>query len=296
MHVRSSNEGARPLLLTHGWPGSVIEFFKCIDALTEPQDHGGDAKDAYHLVIPSLPGFGWSGKPTATGWNIERVAHAWAALMARLGYDRYFAQGGDWGSMVTSAIGRVDPEHCAAIHINMVVVPPDPSAEDLTDLEKRGLAAFQHYQEWDSGYSTQQRTRPQTLGYGLVDSAVGQMAWIIEKFWAWTDSDGDPENVLSKDEMLDNVMVYWINAAGASSARIYWESFGAGLGQEQITVPMGGAIFPKEIFQTSRRFAEKVYPNIIHWTEHDRGGHFAAFEKPEVFVKEVRDCFGKVEI
>ena len=294
MHIRSSRDDAQPLLLTHGWPGSIVEFLKVIGPLTEPGNHGAADAPAYHLVIPSLPGFGFSGKPKATGWGVEKIAHAWAQLMARLGYDAYFAQGGDWGAIVTTNIGRVDPEHCKGIHINMVVAPPDPSADDLTPLEISGLEGMQYYNDWDSGYSKQQSTRPQTLGYALVDSAAGQMAWILEKFWAWTDCDGDPETVLSRDELLDNIMVYWINAAGASSARIYWESFGGAIGQSQVTVPMGGTIFPKEIFRTSRRFAENVYTNIIHWEEKDSGGHFAAFEQPEVFVGEVRSCFGKV--
>ena len=226
---------------------------------------------------------------------MEKIAQVWAELMARLGYQAYFAQGGDWGAIVTTNIGRVDPDHCKGIHLNMVVAPPDPSAEDLTPLEISSLEGMQYYNDWDSGYSKQQSTRPQTLGYALVDSAAGQMAWILEKFWAWTDCDGDPENVLSRDELLDNIMVYWINAAGASSARIYWESFGGAMGQSQVTVPMGGTIFPKEIFRTSRRFAENVYTHIIHWEEKDSGGHFAAFEQPEVYVDEVRSCFAKVK-
>jgi pimeloyl-ACP methyl ester carboxylesterase len=295
MHIRSSREDAQPLLLTHGWPGSIVEFLKVIGPLTEPGEHGAADAPAYHLVIPSLPGFGFSGKPTQTGWGVEKIAQVWSELMARLGYQAYFAQGGDWGAVVTTNIGRVDPEHCKGIHLNMVVAPPDPSAEDLTPLEISSLEGMQYYNDWDSGYSKQQSTRPQTLGYALVDSAAGQMAWILEKFWAWTDCDGDPENVLSRDELLDNIMVYWINAAGASSARIYWESFGGAIGQSQVTVPMGGTIFPKEIFRTSRRFAENVYTHIIHWEEKDSGGHFAAFEQPEVYVDEVRSCFSKVK-
>lgn len=296
LHVPSSNPNAKPLLLTHGWPGSVVEFLKVIDPLTEPQNHGGNAADAFHLVIPSLPGFGWSGKPSHTGWGIPKIAEAWAALMAELGYDRYFAQGGDWGAIVTSTIGAIDPAHCAGIHINMIVVPPDPAVDDLTDEEKSAMEAFQYYQDWDSGYSKQQSTRPQTLGYGLVDSPVGQAAWIIEKFYQWMDCNGHPENVVSKDELLDNVMVYWLNAAGASSARIYWESFGAGIAGLQINVPMGGTIFPKEIFRTSRRFAEKVYTQIVHWTVKDTGGHFAAFEQPAVYTDEIRTCFRQMDL
>lgn len=296
LHILSSNPDARPLLLTHGWPGSVVEFLKVIDPLTEPQNHGGKAEDAFHLVIPSLPGFGWSGKPAQTGWGIPKIAEAWAALMAELGYERYFAQGGDWGAIVTSTIGATDPVHCAGIHINMIVVPPDPSVDDLTELEKSAIEAFQFYQDWDSGYSKQQSTRPQTLGYGLVDSPAGQAAWIIEKFYQWMDCNGHPENIVSKDELLDNVMVYWLNAAGASSARIYWESFGSGIAGLQIDVPMGGTIFPKEIFRTSRRFAEKVYTNIVHWAVKDTGGHFAAFEQPEVYTDEIRSCFRQMDL
>jgi pimeloyl-ACP methyl ester carboxylesterase len=199
MHIKSSSPQARPLLLTHGWPGSVVEFLKVIEPLTEPQKHGGKAEDAFHLVIPSLPGYGFSDKPTTTGWSVEKTADAWAELMARLGYPRYFAQGGDWGAVVTSHVGRRDPEHCLGIHLNMVTVPPDASASDLTDIERSALAGWQFYQESDSGYSKQQATRPQTLGYGLVDSPSGQAAWIVEKFYQWMDCQGHPENVVSRD-------------------------------------------------------------------------------------------------
>ncbi len=296
MHVRSSHAQAKPLILTHGWPGSVVEFLKVIDALTEPERYGGTTSDAFHLVIPSLPGFGFSGKPTTTGWGVEKIGKAWANLMTRLGYPQYLAQGGDWGAIVTTAIGRSDPDNCKAIHLNMVISPPDPNAPDLTDGEKSGLAGLQHYNDWDSGYAKQQSTRPQTLGYALVDSPAGQAAWILEKFWSWMDCQGNPENILTKDELLDNVMVYWVNAAAASSARIYWESFGSAMAGQQVTVPTGGTIFPKEIFRTSRRFAENVYPNIIYWSEQDQGGHFAAFEQPEVFVGEVRNCFRQITV
>jgi len=295
IHVRSSREDAEPLILTHGWPGSVVEFLKVIGPLTEPNAHGQPDAPAYHLVIPSLPGYGFSGKPTETGWGVEKIASTWAKLMARLGYEAYFAQGGDWGAIVTTNIGRVDPSHCKGIHLNMVGSPPDPSASDLPPLEVSGLEGMAYYNDWDSGYSKQQSTRPQTLGYALVDSAAGQMAWILEKFWAWTDSDGDPLNVLSRDELLDNIMVYWINAAGASSARLYWESFGGSAQQTAVTVPMGGTIFPKEIFRTSKRFAQRVYTNIVYWAEKDKGGHFAAFEQPETYIEEVRNCFGKIK-
>jgi pimeloyl-ACP methyl ester carboxylesterase len=280
--------------MTHGWPGSVVEFHKVIGPLTDPTAHGGEARDAFHIVCPSLPGYGFSDKPQETGWGIERIAAAWAQLMARLGYDRYLAQGGDWGAMVTTAIGYQDPEHCAGIHLNMVVAPPDPETmNDLTEQEQGSLASLKHYQDWDSGYSKQQSTRPQTVGYGLVDSPAGQAAWILEKFWSWTDCDGHPENVLTRDELLDNVMLYWLPGAAASSARLYWQSF-TGRATDEVPVPTGCSIFPKEIMRASRRWADKRYRNIIHWNELEKGGHFAAFEQPETFVDEVRTCFRKV--
>ena len=294
LHVRSSHEHARPLLLSHGWPGSIVEFLKVIGPLTEPQDHGLDQNQAFHLVIPSLPGYGFSGKPTKTGWSVEKMADTFAMLMARLGYDRYLAQGGDWGSAITSAIGRQDTEHCLGIHLNMVLAPPDHGSKDLTEHEMSALAGLAHYQEWDSGYSKQQATRPQTLSYGLADSPSGQAAWVLEKYWSWTDCDGDPANVLSRDEMLDNIMVYWLNNTSASSGRLYWHSFGKGAQQTEIKVPMGGTIFPKEIFRTSQRFAERLYKNIVYWNERPKGGHFAAFEQPEIYVEEIRACFAKI--
>ncbi|MDP6343176.1 MAG: epoxide hydrolase [Alphaproteobacteria bacterium] len=294
LHVRSPHPDALPLVITHGWPSSIIEFHKVIGRLTDPTAHGGDAADAFHVVAPSLPGFGFSGKPTRPGWTTQRTGAAWAELMARLGYDGYVAQGGDWGAMVTEAIGQQDPEHCRAIHLNMVRARPDPETmDDLSPLEREGLAGMKHYRDWDSGYSKQQSTRPQTVGYGLADSPVGQAAWILEKFWAWTDCDGHPENVLGRDEMLDNVMLYWLPDAAASSARIYWESFGK-VPADEISLPVGCSIFPKEIFRVSRRWAAQRFTNIIHWNELDRGGHFAAFEQPGIFVDELRACFRQV--
>jgi pimeloyl-ACP methyl ester carboxylesterase len=289
IHARSPEPNARPLIMTHGWPGSIVEFLKVIGPLCDPASHGGDPADAFHVVCPSLPGYGFSGKPATPGWGIEKIADTWATLMARLGYAQYFAQGGDWGSAVTTAIGIRDTAHCQAIHVNMVAARPDP-LDNLTELEQRGLAGMKHYQDWDSGYSKQQSTRPQTLGYGLVDSPIGQAAWIMEKFWAWTDCDGHPENALSRDEMLDNIMLYWLTASGASSARLYWESFGA-FSAGEVQVPTGCSIFPKEVFICSRRWASNRYKNIIYWNELDKGGHFAAFEQPGQFVTELRNCF-----
>lgn len=296
IHLRSSHPGALPLVMTHGWPGSIHEFMKVLGPLTEPQTHGGDAADAFHVVCPTLPGFGFSGKPTTPGWTVQRIGRAWGQLMARLGYDRYVAQGGDWGSAVTTAMGLSETEHCAAIHTNMPLVRPSPAVmNDLTDFEKDALAAGQYYWDRDSGYSKEQSTRPQTVGYGLVDSPIGQAAWILEKFQAWTDCDGHPENVLTRDELMDNVMMYWLPGAGASSARIYWESF-AILGEEPqpVHTPAGVSMFPKEIFRASRRWVEERYTNLIHYNVLDKGGHFAAFEQPETFVEEIRTCFRHV--
>ena len=292
LHVRSPEANALPLILTHGWPGSIVEFLKVIEPLTDPASHGGDAADAFHVVCPALPGYGFSDKPSEPGWGVEKIAGHWAELMAALGYSSYVAQGGDWGSAVTTSLGVQDPEHCRAIHLNMVSARPDPDTmDDLTEAEQSALAGIKHYQDWDSGYSKQQSTRPQTLGYSLVDSPAGQAAWILEKFWAWTDCDGHPENVLSRDEMLDNIMLYWLTASGASSGRLYWESFGSFGSAPEIEVATGCSLFPKVIFRPSRRWAEKRYSNIIYWNELDRGGHFAAFEQPELFVGEVRNCF-----
>jgi pimeloyl-ACP methyl ester carboxylesterase len=291
LHVRSPHEGALPLVITHGWPGSVVEFGKVIGPLADPVAHGGDAADAFHVVCPSLPGYGFSGKPARAGWGSGHTADAWDQLMTRLGYARYGAQGGDWGAQVTTALGMRHPDHLAGIHLNMPIAFPDPaSAGELTPREQAALDSMTYYDRWDSGYSKQQATRPQTVGYGLVDSPAGLCAWIIEKFWAWTDCDGDPANVLSRDEMLDNVMLYWLPATGASSARFYWESIPAPfLGPVQ--VPVGCSIFPKEIFRPSRRWAEKQFPDLRYWNEPDRGGHFAAFEQPAAFVEEVRAAF-----
>jgi pimeloyl-ACP methyl ester carboxylesterase len=291
LHVRSLHEDALPLLITHGWPGSIVEFHKVIGPLTNPTEHGGNAADAFHVVCPSLPGYGFSGKPTRAGWGADHIATAWDQLMGKIGYDRYVAQGGDWGAMVTTCIGVQNLGHCRAIHLNMPIAPPDPATMgDLTEAEKSAIAGMQHYEQWDSGYSKQQSTRPQTVGYGLIDSPAGQAAWILEKFWAWTDCNGHPENVLTRDELLDNVMMYWLPGTAASSARLYWESFRTP-SLEQVTIPTGCSIFPKEIFRSSRRWAEKRFTNLIHWNELEAGGHFAALEQPETFVDEIRECF-----
>ena len=296
LHVRSPQANALPLVLTHGWPGSVVEFLKVIGPLTDPVAHGGKAEDAFHVVVPSLPGYGFSDKPAEAGWSVERIAAAWIELMRRLGYDRYVAQGGDWGSAVTSAMATIRPAQLAAIHLNFVIATPTP--EDLANLsedEKAALAKLQRFSAEGRGYSAIQGTRPQTLGYGLTDSPAGQAAWIYEKLVEWMDCGGNPLSVVSYDDMLDNIMLYWLPANAASSARLYWESmtsFAAGA----TDLPVACSIFPGEITRPIRKWAERKYPNLIHWHELARGGHFAAFEQPELFVDELRTAFRSIRL
>lgn len=290
IHQRSRHPEAIPLLITHGWPGSIVEFHKVIEPLVDPVRFGGAAADAFHVVCPSLPGYGLSGKPAVTGWGVERIAQTWAALMQRLGHTRYLAQGGDWGSAVTQCIGWQDAAHCAGIHVTLAMSTRPQVSDPPTAAEQRALDGLKYYRAWDAGYSKEQSTRPQTVGYALTDSPLGQAAWILEKFWAWTDCDGDPLNVLTLDEMLDNVMLYWWPATGASSARLYWESFQSPPMMD-VSVPVGASIFPKEIFKSSRRWCEARFPKLAYHNVLDKGGHFAAFEQPELFVQEVRAAF-----
>jgi pimeloyl-ACP methyl ester carboxylesterase len=298
IHARSPHHDALPLVITHGWPGSIVEFLKVIGPLSDPVEHGGDPGDAFHVVCPSLPGYGFSDKPAGRGWDVERIAGAWIQLMARLGYERYGAQGSDWGTSISTRIGQRDPDHVAGIHLTPPLAAPDPATfDDLTEAEATALAELEYRREWEDGYTAEQSTRPQTLGYGLVDSPAGLCAWIVEKLWSWTDCDGDLESVLTRDEILDNVMLYWLPGTGASAARLYWES----IRQIQktfteptsdiVAVPTGCSIFPKEVPRPSRRWASKRYTDIRYWNELDRGGHFAAFEQPELFVDEVRSFF-----
>lgn len=291
VHHRSPHADATPLILSHGWPGSIVEFHKVIEPLTNPTEFGGDASDAFHVVAPSLPGYGFSAKPTETGWGVARIGEAFTKLMARLGYDHYVAQGGDWGAGITHAIGALDPDHCAAIHMTLAMGARPGDLSDPTPEELHALERASYYAEWDSGYSKQQSTRPQSVGYGLVDSPSAQAAWIVEKFWAWTDNDGHPEDVLSRDELLDNIMLYWINGNGASSARLYWESFRKGKPLPMGDTPVGFASFPREVVPPVRSWVEPMYPGLCHWADYDKGGHFAAFEVPETFVNEVRTFF-----
>jgi epoxide hydrolase len=292
LHVRSPHPDALPVLITHGWPGSVIEFFKVIGPLTDPERHGGAAEDAFHVVAPSLPGFGFSGKPAEPGWNAARIAEGWTELMARLGYRRYVAQGGDWGSVVTTEMARQQPPGLAGIHLNMPFVIPDPMpTEALSAEEQRALDRYQRFLTDGFGYFHLQATRPQTIGYALTDSPVGQAAWIYEKFYAWTDNDGDPEDALTRDQMLDVITHYWLTGTAASSARMYLENADAAGAPPVVEMPVGCSIFPREIVPAPRSWAQRVYPNLFYWNELDRGGHFAAFEEPALFTQELRDCF-----
>lgn len=292
LHVRSSNPDALPMILSHGWPGSVIEFLKVIGPLTEPQRYGGNTGDAFHLVIPSLPGFGFSGHPKESGWGIERIANTWASLMAMLGYDEFVAQGGDWGAAVTTAIGQIDTPSCKGIHLNMpFAFPSESELSEATTEEKVAMARFTNYQQTGFAYALLQATSPQTLGYALADSPVGQAAWIVEKLQSWSDCNGNPWSIFSRDEVLDNVMLYWLGNSGVSSARLYWESLASWSGTHTTLAWTGCSIFPQELFKPSRRWVERQYPRLTYWNEVERGGHFAALEQPELFVSEMRRCF-----
>jgi pimeloyl-ACP methyl ester carboxylesterase len=293
LHIRSPHADALPLLMTHGWPGSVIEFNKVIGPLTDPIPYGGNATDAFHLVLPSLPGYGFSGHPTASGWNIEKIARTWIELMKRLGYERWAAQGGDWGAAVTACLGQIAPPALCAIHLNTAFLTLPADLSDVTPEERQILVDRDHYNRWLSAYALQHATGPQTLGYGLVDSAVGQAGWIYERFHAWTDHTGRVESVLSLDEILDNVMLYWLPAAGASAGRLYWESL-MNLPYGRCTTPTGMSMFPREMHRASRRWAEANYPNLIYFGMPSRGGHFAAFEQPTLFVNELRSAFASL--
>jgi pimeloyl-ACP methyl ester carboxylesterase len=290
LHVRSSEPEALPLLITHGWPGSIAEFLDIIDPLVNPVAHGGDPADAFHVIAPSIPGFGFSGPTHETGWNTVRVAHAWAALMSRLGYGRYGAQGGDTGALVSPELGRIDADHIVGIHVNNLLTFPSGPLDNLSEAEQGRLQLMQRWQNEMSGYAIVQSTRPQTLAYALTDSPVGQLAWIVEKFKEWTDPTADlPENAVDRDRLLTDVSIYWLTATAGSSARLYYEGAKSwGQTNEPTTVPTGVAVFPMDI--TIRSIAESQH-NIVHWSEFDHGGHFAAMEAPDLLVGDVREFF-----
>ena len=291
LHVRSPEPDAVPLVMTHGWPGSVVEFTKVIAPLTDPRAHGGDPADAFHLVLPTIPGYGFSGPTSEPGWNVARIALAWDELMARLGYERYGAQGGDWGSSISRELGVSVPGHVIGVHLNMLLPSGGLDLPDLTDVEKRRLDRMRQFRTTGMGYGAIQSTRPQTLAYALTDSPAGQLAWIVEKFRDWTDGHL-PEDAVDRDQMLTNVTLYWLTGTAGSSARLYLEAARSGAWgpPAQSTVPTGVAVFPHEIAPPVRRFAEQSN-NIVHWSEFDRGGHFAAMEEPDLLVSDVRQFF-----
>jgi epoxide hydrolase len=297
LHVRSPQPDALPLILTHGWPGSIVEFLNVIDPLTDPATHGGDPADAFHLVIPSVPGFGLSGPTRDVGWTTDRVAAAWAQLMARLGHGRYGAQGGDWGAFVSPQLGRVDPGHVVGVHLNAATLgfipfgPVDPEElASFTDAEKARLERLNTSTAGPgNGYFEVQAHRPQTLAYALTDSPVGQLAWIVERFKEWTHDAEVPEDAVDRDQLLTNVMLYWLTGTANSSARMYYENLHAGFSpQPPATTPTGVAVFAEDY--AIRRYGERAN-NIVHWTEFDRGGHFAAMEAPDLLVGDVRSFF-----
>ncbi|MEV4753593.1 epoxide hydrolase family protein [Micromonospora sp. NPDC049559] len=301
-HLRSPEPDATPLLMTHGWPGSIVEFERVAGPLTDPRRYGGDPADAFHLVLPSIPGFGLSGPTTEPGWEFKRVAAAFAVLMERLGYARYGVQGGDWGAVISRELGRTRPE-VVGVHLNLLPnahQAHEPEPGELAALDpaerERTLASWERLKTWSrerQGYADIQATRPQTLAYGLTDSPVGQLAWIVEKFKEWTDSAERPEDAVDRDQMLTNVMLYWLTGTAGSSARIYYERAHAdywGRPPEPSTAPTALAVFPRDNFVPLRHVAERTN-NIVRWTEYDRGGHFPAMEQPELLTEDIRAFF-----
>ncbi len=297
VHARSKVEGALPLVVLHGWPGSVFEFHKIIGPLSDPEAHGGDAGDAFHVVCPSLPGYGWSGPTRHTGVDVRRAGELISALMARLGYARYGAQGGDWGAIITTSMALTDPAHLAGIHLNLVIAGPPEGVENplegISPEEAAGIAATGEFMQKETGYQQIQGTKPQTLGYGLNDSPAGLAAWIVEKFRTWSDCGGDVESRFSRDELLTNIMIYWATQTINSSVRLYCETMRTGRfgpPDARVEVPTGCAVFPKEILRPPRKWAEARF-NVKQWTTMKSGGHFAALEEPEALVDDIRSFF-----
>ena len=300
IHARSDDPDAFPLVLTHGWPGSVTEFLDVIEPLRNPAAFGAPGAPAFHVVCPSIPGYGWSGPTSEPGWDIRRVARAIAALMAGLGYERYGAQGGDWGAIATMHLGYLDPAHVAGIHLNMVTAPAPEGVDrtaGLTKGELEALADMAQFQDRETGYQRIQGTKPQTLGYGLTDSPAGLAGWIVEKFRTWSDCDGDVESVFTKDQLLTNITTYWATNTISSSTRLYYETFSTGRRGSampgRIEVPTGVARFPREIYRPPRAWVEAAY-HLTHWTEFPRGGHFAAMEQPQALIEDIRTFFATV--
>jgi pimeloyl-ACP methyl ester carboxylesterase len=288
IHVRSKNPDAMPLILTHGWPSSIVDFLKLIGPLTDPVSFGGDAADSFDVVVPSLPGFGFSAKPTQTGWTVERIAGAWAQLMKRLGYTRWAAQGGDWGAVVTTALGAMQPEGLAGIHLNTQYAFPAQMPDTLTPEQRDAVESLALYTGVLGGSNHLQGTKPETVGFALADSPAGQAAWIYEKFQSKTDNHGLAEDAISIDDMLDVISLYWLTNTAASSARIYWENRSLTFAGPKLTLPVAVTVFPRDIPRVPRSWIEETYRNLIHYGEADKGGHFAALEQPEILVSEIR--------
>lgn len=293
LHVRSPEPDAIPLVMTHGWPGSVFEFLEVARMLADPKAHGADVDIAFHVVLPSLPGFGLSEKPTRPGWTPERIGAAWVELMRRLGYERFVAQGGDWGYSIANVLGGIGAPAVAAVHFNMFPIFEGMEARDAQ--EEKALKRLKAFKENENGYMIEQTQSPQTVGYALTDSPAGLAAWFYEKYEMWTDHDGEPEQALSRDQMLDNITLYWLTNTAASSARIYWQSM-TSFKEHTIDVPVGYSQFPRDIHETSRRWVEERYPTLVHYSEQPKGGHFAAWEQPDAFAREVRASFGKSDL
>jgi pimeloyl-ACP methyl ester carboxylesterase len=305
IHVRSRHPNALPLVMTHGWPGSVFELLKVIGPLTDPTSHGGSAEDAFHLVLPTIPGFGFSEKPRSTGWNPERVARAWDVLMKRLGYTRYASQGGDWGAIISDAMGRQAPEGLLGIHVNRVeratTLPPevakalrsgDPAPADLSAEQRKVFDDAREFLNKGFGYASIMGTRPQTIGYSLADSPVGLAAWCYDKFADWVFTRGEPERSFTRDEMLDDITLYWLTNTGTSSGRIYWENLAGGANAGGgISIPAAVTVFPGEVYKPPKSWAQRAYRNLVYYNQVDKGGHFAAWEEPELFSTEVRAAF-----
>jgi pimeloyl-ACP methyl ester carboxylesterase len=301
IHVRSKNPNAMPLIMTHGWPGSVFELLKVIGPLTDPTAYGGKAEDAFDLVIPSIPGFGFSGKPAVTGWGSDHIGRAWAELMGRLGYKKYVSQGGDCGSVISQRMAKNGARGLIGIHVNMpATVPPEiatalhngeKAPAGLSPAEKTAFETLDAFYRNSTGYSGMMVTRPETIGYSLADTPVGQAAWMYDEFAGWTFSGGDPEKSLTKDEMLDDISLYWLTNTGASSARIYWEDHSNNFNAVDLKIPVAVTVFPGEIYRAPKSWAEKAYHNLIYFNEVAKGGHFAAWEEPQLFTEEIRKAF-----
>ncbi|KRB62107.1 multidrug MFS transporter [Rhizobium sp. Root708] len=309
IHVRSKHPNAMPLVMTHGWPGSVFELLEVVGPLTDPTAHGGKAEDAFHLVLPSIPGFGFSEKPETTGWNPQRIAGAWDTLMKRLGYNSYVSQGGDWGAIISDALGRQAPDGLLGIHVNRIeratTFPPDaalalrsgaPAPASLSPDEMKIFEEAKAFLSNGFGYAAIMNTRPETIGYGIADSPVGLAAWLYDKIADWVFTRGEPEKALSKDAILDNITLYWLTNTGPSSGRIYWENTVAGAKLSPVQVPVGVTVFPGEVYRPPREWLARAYPKLVYYNVAPRGGHFAAWEEPELFAQEIRAAFRSMRL